>query len=268
MREARALLGGARMQWLSAIGAARRAVVKGIGSRLVFAIESPLAARSPLGDRPFFDPSAFPWVPGLEAAYPEIRRELAALLVHFERLPGIEELSKDQRSVSTDGLWKTYWLYAYGTKSEGNCARCPATTRAIEGVPGMVTACFSILAPGKRLPPHRGPYKGVLRYHLGLVVPEPREASALVVAGETRHWEEGKSLVFDDTFMHEAWNGTDAVRGVLFLDVLRPLPEPYDTLNRAVVGLVSASHYIRDAAKRNAAWSRAFDAYLARPAPA
>ena len=27
---------------------------------------------------------------------------------------------------------------------------------------------FSILAPGKRIPPHDGPYKGVLRYHLGL----------------------------------------------------------------------------------------------------
>jgi beta-hydroxylase len=266
MGEARALLEGARMQWLNEIGAARRAAVKGIGSRLVFAIESPIAARSPLGDHAFFDPKWFPWVPRIESAYPEIRRELEALLVHFERLPGIEELSKDQLRVSNDGRWKTYWLYAYGTKSEANCARCPATTRAIEAVPGMVTACFSLLAPGKHLPVHRGPYKGVLRYHLGLVVPSPREACALRVADETAHWDEGKSLVFDDTFPHEAWNRTDKVRGVLFLDVLRPLPEPYDTLNRAVVGLVSASHYIRDAARRNAAWSRAFDAYLAHPA--
>ena len=35
----------------------------------------------------------------------------------------------------------------------------------------MKTAFFSILAPGKHLPPHRGPYKGVMRYHLGLLIP-------------------------------------------------------------------------------------------------
>ena len=34
----------------------------------------------------------------------------------------------------------------------------------------MMTAFFSILAPGKHIPPHRGPYKGLLRYHLGLQV--------------------------------------------------------------------------------------------------
>ena len=74
----------------------------------------------------------------------------------------------------------------------------------------MKTAFFSILAPGKHLPPHRGPYKGVMRYHLGLLIPEPAEQCGIRVDTETRHWAEGESMIFDDTFEHEAWNDTDA----------------------------------------------------------
>ena len=44
---------------------------------------------------------------------------------------------------------------------------------------------FSILEPGKHLPPHRGPYNGVLRLHLGLIVPEPREQLGIRVDNET-----------------------------------------------------------------------------------
>ena len=68
---------------------------------------------------------------------------------------------------------------------------------------------FSILSPHKRIPPHVGPYKGVLRYHLALKVPEPADQCGITVHGVTRHWEEGKSLVFDDVWEHSAWNETD-----------------------------------------------------------
>ena len=56
-----------------------------------------------------------------------------------------------------------------------------------------------MLSPGKHIPAHRGPYKGVLRYHLGLKIPEPREGCRIRVGEEVRHWEEGASLLFDDT---------------------------------------------------------------------
>jgi aspartyl/asparaginyl beta-hydroxylase (cupin superfamily) len=48
------------------------------------------------------------------------------------------------------------------------------TWRIVQKTPGLKTAMFSIFEPGKRLPPHRGRYNGVLRLHLGLRVPEPR----------------------------------------------------------------------------------------------
>src|SRR5215831_14835427 len=92
------------------------------------------------------------------------------------------------------------------------------TWRICQNIPGLITAPFSILDPGKHLPAHRGPYNGVLRLHLGLIVPEPREQLGLRVEGETRRWEEGRALIFDDAYEHEAWNRSDKVRVVLFVD--------------------------------------------------
>ena len=62
---------------------------------------------------------------------------------------------------------------------------------------GMKTAMISILSPRKHILDHRGPYKGVLRYHLALMIPEPREACRIRVDDEFRHWDEGKSLLFE-----------------------------------------------------------------------
>ena len=39
------------------------------------------------------------------------------------------------------------------------------------------------------------------------------------VGAETRAWREGRAWVFDDTFEHEAWNGSDEPRIVLIFDV-------------------------------------------------
>ena len=55
------------------------------------------------------------------------------------------------------------------------------------------------------MPPHRGPYNGVPRLHLGLIVPEPRDmlgnrAKTKCTAGE------GEVVIFDDAYEHEAWN--------------------------------------------------------------
>ena len=103
---------------------------------------------------------------------------------------------------------------------------CPRTAALMREIPGMTTAMFSILSPRKHILDHRGPYKGVLRYHLGLIVPRDAEACRIRVGEDIRHWEEGKSMIFDDTFNHEVWNDTDETRVVLFVDVLRPLPVP------------------------------------------
>jgi aspartyl/asparaginyl beta-hydroxylase (cupin superfamily) len=193
------------------------------------------------GRQVYFDPAGFDWVAGIEASYPVIRGELDAVLRDRAQIPNLQDLSPDQAVLAKGEEWKSLIFHAYGRSVPANCARCPRTAQLLSQIPGMKSAMFSILAPHKRLPAHRGPYKGVLRYHLGLLIPAPTEASGICIAGQTRHWTEGRSLVFDDSHVHEAWNGTDSHRVVLFVDVLRPLPAWLSLLNRAMVWRLSTT---------------------------
>ena len=156
------------------------------------------------------------------------------MLAHRDALPNFQDISVDQYQLTDDDRWKTFFFYGYGFRSDANCARCPETTRLIEAIPGMETAMFSILAPGKHIPPHDGPYKGVLRYHLGLIGARGPGGAAAASGWVPRRrgWREGESLVFDDTYEHEVWNETDETRVVLFLDVVRPLRQPMRVVER------------------------------------
>jgi beta-hydroxylase len=110
----------------------------------------------------------------------------------------------------------------------------------------MKTAMFSILAPRKHIPEHRGMYKGMLRYHLGLIIPGPDGACRIRVGQDIRSWQEGKSLVFDDSHMHEVWNDTDAYRVVLFVDLVRPLPFPLSLVNRSIIWMIAQTPSITE----------------------
>jgi aspartyl/asparaginyl beta-hydroxylase (cupin superfamily) len=231
------------------------------GSWLIQRLELVIAWGSRVGNPAFFDAPAHPgfaWTRNLEKQWEIIRDELDAVLEHRELLPSFHDISKDQRRISDD-RWKTYFFCAYGINAEGNRDRCPETSRLIDAIPGMKTAFFSILAPGKHIPPHRGPFKGVIRYHLGLVVPEPRARCRIRVGTEIRHWEEGKGIMFDDTYEHEVWNDTPGTRVVLFLDVVRPLRFPANLLNWLVLQMIAHSPYIQDGAQNYRAWEKKLD---------
>ncbi len=219
------------------------------GRKLIDQFGEFLAARSDCGDKPIFDAADFSWTRSVEAGFPAIRRELEQVLRERERVPGFAEVSPDQAHLTRGNDWKTFFLYAYGYKAERNCAACPETARIVASVPGMKTAFFSIMGGGTHVPAHRGPYKGLLRYHMGLMVPEP-EKCRLRVADQTVSWLEGESLVFDDTFEHEVWNDSQHDRVVLFLDVLRPMPNPWSFGNRMLVQAVSLSPLVQDGLKR------------------
>jgi beta-hydroxylase len=122
----------------------------------------------------------------------------------------------------------------------------------------MKTAFFSILGPGARLPPHRGPWRGFIRYHLGLMVPEPADKIGILVGGEEAHWREGGSLMFDDTYEHSVWNDTAGTRVVLFLDVVRPCRFPGSLVNRAVIGIAGLTPFVRNSINRHRKWERLF----------
>ena len=224
------------------------------------AVEWLIGHASPQGRQAFFDVQDFPWVAQVEAGYAAVRRELDGVLQQRDRVPNLQDLSPDQAVLTEGAQWKSLIFHAYGRSVPDNCARCPQTAALLRQIPGMRSAMFSILAPHKHLPEHRGPYKGVLRYHLALLIPEPAQASGIRVAGQTRHWVEGRSLIFDDSHLHEAWNGSDQHRVVLFVDVLRPLPGWLSLLNRAMLWRLSTTPLVSVMVGRAREAARAFKA--------
>jgi hypothetical protein len=86
-------------------------------------------------------------------------------------------------------------------------------------------ARLSALRGSTHIWPHCGPTNARLRLHFPLLVPPGRYE--LTVADQTRRWEAGVPLIFDDSFRHEvvatpAAGDEDAVRLVLILDVWHP----------------------------------------------
>ena len=159
----------------------------------------------------FRDPGDFDFVAALEAEWEAIRAE-------YLGLPSDSFDPWVQRQMHGGG-WSVFGLFALGQRIPAACAACPLTARMLEQVPGLSMAGFSRLAPHTHVEPHVGWAASVYRLHLALVVPP---GCRLRVAGETRSWQEGRCLIFDDTALHEAWNDSDSPRGVLLLDFLRP----------------------------------------------
>jgi beta-hydroxylase len=229
-----------------------------VGERILAPIERFIGKRSLVGDATFFENDRFPWIAEIEANWTVIREELEGVLADREALPNFQDISKDQIEITDDDRWKTYFLYGYGFEAKLGVQTCPKTAELMRRIPGMTTAMFSILSPRKHILDHRGPYKGVLRYHLGLIVPSDAPACRIRVGKDVRHWLQGGSLVFDDTFNHEVWNDTDETRVVLFVDVLRPLPAPWGQINRLIVKAIGYSPFVLDAKRNQEAWERRF----------
>jgi aspartyl/asparaginyl beta-hydroxylase (cupin superfamily) len=240
-----------------------RALAK-IQGVLLARLNACLVKASVFGNPPFFDPSLFHWVAPLERRWRVARRELEAILTHRDVLPSLHEISNDNFAISRDDQWKSYFLYCYGVRNARACERCPETAKLVEAIPGMRTAFFSIIGPNKRLPEHRGSFKGVLRCHLALAIPEPKRLCRIRVETEVVHWTEGKVLIFDDTYRHEVWNETHGDRVVLFLDVARPLRFPTNVLNKLIIWLVRFSPMVRNGMKRQAVWEDRLDERVAR----
>jgi ornithine lipid ester-linked acyl 2-hydroxylase len=205
-----------------------------------------------------YDNSTFPWSQTLERDWRKIRAELDRVLVRSEELPKVQDITLDAATITQDAGWKIFVLVAYGVKSPPNIALCPDTWAIVQNIPGLKTAMFSVFEPGKRLPRHRGPYNGVLRLHLGLVVPEQLERLGIRVGAETRHWREGSVLIFDDAYEHEAWNGADRQRVVLFVDFARPLRFPANLLNLVLLNLAAFTPFVREGAANLRQWETRF----------
>lgn len=241
---------------LQAMG--RPSLVTRFFMRIVAGAEYLNIALSKVGNPPIYDKSVFPWVNSIEGEWRTIRAELEQVLTRKEELPGFHELVGDVSTISRDRGWKSFLLAGYGFRSRNNIRLCPQTWRICQNIPGLITVLYSILEPGKYLPPHRGPYNGVLRLHLGLIVPEPREQLGIRVEHDIYRWREGEAVIFDDAYEHEAWNRTPHTRVVLFVDFRKPLRFPASFVNWLLLHLAVFTPFIREGMDNQKAWEKKF----------
>jgi len=189
------------------------------------------------------------WFKELRDSYREIRQEYIQY-VSENKLKRFGEIDPVQYMVDKgDILWEVLMIKVYNRDTD-KVKYFPKTYNFIKKIPGCTLAMFSVLPPGKKLIPHTGPSKSVLRYHLSLIVPEDKQNCFLMVNGKKYHWEEGSDVLFDDTYMHHAENNTNQTRVVLFLDIKRKYNNIFlDSINDIVLYYTQFNKTVRKIAK-------------------
>ena len=202
----------------------------------------------------------YPALKTLEDNYPVIREECLALLNQPIAIPGMDMLS----AATAGGIHKIAWksfMFKSGSFIDSNCALAPRTAALLRQLPGIYTAFFSVLEPHQHIKPHWGYWKGFVRYHLGVTIPDnnqnkscwirinpnawDRDHREEIEQGQTYYWKNGKAVLFVDTFLHDAANLSDEVRVVLFLDVARKMPWHLSLLNRLILGIAHQTASVR-----------------------
>lgn len=202
-----------------------------------------------VGRPALFDiPSTVPALRDVTAAYSLIRTEFERVFSQRDQWPCYHELDPHVSRISQGDdpvkNWRVYLLNAMGEIPAAARRDCPGTLGVLAKVPGVYQAFFSILDPGKSVPAHQGPFRGYLRYHLGLRVPRDRPPVFRII-DHFYTWQEGKDLLFDDCADHEVFNEAAEPRGILIVDVLRPLPPMPTRFNRWFVRWVVRTLYGR-----------------------
>lgn len=168
----------------------------------------------------------FPAAEKFVAEWQSIRNEALALTRSIDDIPKFHELLESQTRISTEGYgnWRVFIPRAYGHDIEKNMEKCPTLARLLKEHPNVTSANISIIDPRKTIPPHKGPFKGITRFSLGLIVPKTETGEpgvVLTLDGKEYRTGEGEFLLWDDTYEHAVRNETDEHRIVLLLDVFR-----------------------------------------------
>ena len=186
----------------------------------------PGISRQPWHD-PYGHPELVPVVRALEAGHASVKAEW-------------ETAWSDRRGAFTDYQhyltrqrdWQALYLYRGGGLVEESADTVPTAFKVLqehavdtEKICPLLECHFSTLLPGAAIAPHCDLWNFSINLHLAVDIPD---GCGITVAGETRSWEEGRCLLFDYSFEHEAWNRGTRPRTCLLVDLWHPdttLPE-------------------------------------------
>lgn len=193
----------------------------------------------------FFETQVLEWAKVLRENHAGIREEYEAFCRTHYRPKVAELIPSEQPSIAgrPSSTWRVVYLRHYLQDSEAVIRKEFPLTMSLLKQSNCVSAFFSVLEPNVELLPHMGYYKGVLRYHLALIVPPAGKSLTgsphcyLEVDGTKFEWEVGKDVMFDDCRLHSAYNRSTTDRVVLLLDIKRPLPFVLNAINHAAIAL-------------------------------
>lgn len=168
-----------------------------------------------LAATPWHTSENFPLCAKLEQSWEAIRDELKYALGKrrgFQQyvLKGIDQKKE----------WKVLYLKEHREEFPENRLMCPETVKLIADEPKVANyAYFSALDPGAHIGPYYATFSWTFNIQMGLII---SDNCALLVKDEPRRWEEGKCLIFDASFAHEAWNRGDFTVFFLVITTYHP----------------------------------------------
>lgn len=189
----------------------------------------------------------FPGATAFTSNWETLRLEALGLIDELQQVPRFHELMPEQYQLSAHGEkeWRMFILRAYGLDITENMAKCPKLTELVSANPNIKSASLSFLAPGKQVPTHTGPFRGITRFYMGLEVPldaSGKPGVILTIDGKAYRLGNGDSLLWDDTYPHSVSNNTEQWRIALLLDVYRAnMPGPLRAFTNSIIGLARFS---------------------------
>lgn len=97
------------------------------------------------------------------------------------------------------------------------------------------------------LPIHCGISAGVYRYHYALMLPNVSvDEIGMEIDGTNFQWEQKTGYIWDDVLPHSSWNKTKYIRILIFADIPRILPFPYNYINKLINNLILKTEYINN----------------------
>ena len=163
----------------------------------------------------FYSPDLFPELAPLKENWKGIRDELLAYEKERGALAGMSSISPAEVK---GGDWNLIYLMSFTWQFHKNRQKFPFICSVIDQIPNAVFAAISVLPPNVEIEPHYGDTNGIVRTHLGLIIPEPYPTIAIKVGDEERGWEEGQLLCFINVQKHSVWNRSSQKRYLLMMD--------------------------------------------------
>ena len=170
---------------------------------------------SGLTSQPWYNTADYPFIALIEAGYEDIREELLANLQKRKHV-----FTEETENLHVGGEWTELRLKSSGYGFTKYTEYFPKTiSHLIKCGQEFTSIKFSAIQPGTHIRTHTGPSNERLRLHLTLM----HSGGARIRVGHEWHtWDEGKVIMFDDSWEHEVIHTGHELRAVLIMDIWHP----------------------------------------------